>query len=98
METAMKELKSAAVTILFRLYPDALRMTLRPGLGFRSQANRCTNWLISTFDTAPPPICESAYLDEKVRNVGCRRLACDMTRTFRARLFEFFRSRGQAWW
>jgi hypothetical protein len=49
----MKELKSAAVTILFRLYPDALRMTLRPGLGFRSQANRCTNWLISTFDMAP---------------------------------------------
>src|SRR6516165_2823420 len=74
-------------------------MRLRPALGLRSQANHCMNWLISTFDMgSPSAISESAYLDEKVRNVGCRRLACDMTRTFRARLFEFFRSRGQAWW
>ena len=66
METAMKELKSAAVTILFRLYPDALRMTLRPGLGFRSQANRCTNWLISTFDTAPPQFVKVLILMKKL--------------------------------
>jgi hypothetical protein len=55
MAPAMKELKSAAVTILFRLQPDEPRMMLRPGLGFRSQANRCMNWLISTLDMVPHP-------------------------------------------
>ena len=70
MEPAMKELKSAAVTILFRLYPDALRMTLRPGLGFRSLANRCTNWLISTFDMAPLQFVKALILMKKLETSG----------------------------
>src|SRR5215469_3032940 len=56
-------------------------MTLRPGLGFRSQANRCMNRLIMTFDMAPPSaISESAYLDEKVRNFIMSRLPSTLQR------------------
>jgi hypothetical protein len=40
----------------------------------------------------------NCYLDKKVINVGRPRLVCDMTRTFGARRFEFFRSRWQTWW